>query len=499
MDAHLIHDRTPRAREHAGRQPLYEKPHGNSGGLRNLLAPVTRLRAAWAEAACVTLAALALAWLGNRGDPLLLHSGFPWLWFAPTLIALRYGVAPGLGSSLLLALVWLAAYPADAPWPAPFFVGGSVLVILAGHFADTWNARAAHANAVNGYLDERLAALTGSHYLLRLSHERLERDLLARPATLRDSIGELRRLAAGDLAETQDIVRLRDGSGIARERDGASLKTAAAHELPGAAQLLEFVARACQIEVAALYPVRDGRLACDPPTAPAPLAAVGEPFELDAADPLVALALSSGELAHLKSADPHAENSRYIACAPLVSATGATRALLVVERMPFLSLNHDNLQLLFVLLGYYGDGLDYARATHAVMDAVPGCPHDFALEYARLARLHARSGVESSVVALSFPRGTAQDSLFEHVQRRGRAADLAWSLQNERRSVLVNLMPLADATGVAGYLARTEATLRNQFDTDFDRARIGVHTLHVTETACGKRLADFLRSVTKHA
>lgn len=275
MDAHLIHDRTPRAREHAGRQPLYEQPHGHSGGLRNLLAPVTRLRAAWAEAACVTLAALALAWLGNRGDPLLLHSGFPWLWFAPTLIALRYGVAPGLGSSLLIALVWLAAYPADAPWPAPFFVGGSVLVILAGHFADTWNARAAHANAVNGYLDERLAALTGSHYLLRLSHERLERDLLARPATLRDSIGELRRLAAGDLAETQDIVRLRDGSGIARERDGASLKTAAAHELPGAAQLLEFVARACQIEVAALYPVRDGRLACDPPTAPAPLAAVG--------------------------------------------------------------------------------------------------------------------------------------------------------------------------------------------------------------------------------
>jgi polysaccharide biosynthesis protein PelD len=193
-----------------------------------------------------------------------------------------------------------------------------------------------------------------------------------------------------------------------------------------------------------------------------------------------------------------ASGSRYIACAPLISASGETRALLVVERMPFLSLNHDNLQLLFVLLGYYGDGLEYARATHELIDAVPGCPSDFGLEYGRLVQLHQRSGIESSVVALSFPRDEEHDSLFEHVLRRGRSADLAWPLQTSKRSVLLNLMPLADATGVAGYLARIETNLRNQFDTDFERARIGVHTLHVTGASGKTSLAELLQRVTNH-
>ncbi|WP_043202707.1 PelD GGDEF domain-containing protein [Paraburkholderia acidipaludis] len=470
MEIQTNSGRDPASREGSGRRHVYERPHSDPGWLRNLLAPVTRSRFAWAETAIITIVALALAWLCDRADPLLLKGGFPWLWLVPTLIALRYGVIAGLASGLLLALVWTLAYPAGTPWPTPFFVGGGVLVILAGHFADTWNVRADRANSVNDYLNERLTALTDNHYLLRLSHERLERDLLTRPTTLRDSINELRQLSGGNAADAAD----------------------AATRLPGTARLIEFVARACQIEVAALYAMSGGKLVAGP------LATVGEPFELDAADPLVTLALSSGQLAHLKSGDILGSGSKYIACAPLISASGETRALLVVERMPFLSLNHDNLQLLFVLLGYYGDGLEYARATHDLMDAVPGCPSDFGLEYGRLVQLHQRSGIESSVVALSFPRDEEHDSLFEHVLRRGRSADLAWPLQTSKRSVLVNLMPLADATGVAGYLTRIETNLRNQFDTDFDRARIGVHTLHVTGASGKTNLAELLQRVTNH-
>jgi polysaccharide biosynthesis protein PelD len=475
MDLQINSGRNPASREGAGRQHLYERPHSNPGKLRSLLAPVIRSRFAWAETAIITIAALALARLFDHADPLLLKTGFPWLWLVPTLVALRYGVIAGLGSGALLALAWPLDYPAGTPWPAPFFVGGGVLMILAGHFADTWNMRADRANSVNDYLNERLTALTDTHYLLRLSHERLERDLLTRPTTLRDSIIELRQLSGANAADA----------------------TNAATRLPGAARLIEFVARACQIEVAALYPVSGGNLLAKP------LSTVGEPFELDAADPLVTLALASGHLAHLKSADvltsgSIAGSSRYIACAPLISASGETRALLVVERMPFLSLNHDNLQFLFVLLGYYGDGLEYARATHELLGAVPGCPSDFGLEYGRLAQLHQRSGIESSVVALSFPRDEEHDSLFEHMLRRGRSTDLAWPLQTSKRSVLLNLMPLADATGVAGYLARIETNLRNQFNTDFERARIGVHTLHVAGASGKTNLAELLQRATNN-
>lgn len=444
------------------------EPLGKLGRLRRALAPAAQRPFAIVESAAFTIAVLAFAWALDRRDPLLLHGNFPWLWLVPTIIALRYGVLIGVGSGLLLALEWQVLYPPGTAWPGAYFAGGLIQAIVAGHFGDTWAARTTRAASINSYLNDRLAALTNNHYLLRLSHERLEKDLLTRPTTLRDSITELRRLSlSADAAESAS--------------------------LPGAARLLEYVARACQVEVAALYPARGGKLGRKP------LATVGAPPDLVASDPLVRLALDTGKLAHLKSEHANAHESRYLVCAPLLSADDTLLALLVIEKMPFLSLNYDNLQMMLVLLGYYGDGVEHARVVGRLLEAVPGCPLEFALEYARLARLQRTSGIDSSVVALSFRRDEEHDSLFEHVLRRGRSLDLAWPLQTERRSVLINLMPLTDSTGIEGYLARIESNLQSQFDTDFDRAGIGVHTLHVNAASTGANLAGLVERADAHA
>ncbi|HEX7682403.1 MAG TPA: PelD GGDEF domain-containing protein [Trinickia sp.] len=451
-----------------GRNVRRSEPFGNLSRLRRLLAPAAQRPFAIVESIGVTAAVLALAWAIDRGDPLLLHGAFPWVWLVPMIVALRYGVLLGASSGLVLAAAWLLLYPSGAAWPAAYFAGGLIQVIVAGHFGDTWAARTTRANSTNDYLNDRLTALTNNHYLLRLSHERLEKDLLTRPTTLRDSIIELRQLSVA--------------------RTGAERAP-----LPGAERLLEYIARVCRIEVAALYPARGGKLGRSP------MATVGEAPELVASDPLVRLALDSGKLAHLKSEHPGAQESRYLVCAPLSAADDTLLALLVVERMPFLSLNYDNLQMMLVLLGYYGDGVAHSRLVSELHSVVPECPLEFALEYARLARLQRTSGIDSSVVALSFRRGEEHDSLFEHVLRRGRSLDLAWPLQTERRSVLINLMPLTDSAGIDGYLARVESNLQSQFDTDFERAGIAVHTLHISATSTAANLAGFVQRADAHA
>ena len=488
MNAPTVAERNSTAAAGGRPRDLYKTPTTGAGHLRRFLAPLARPAYAWAEAAGFTIAVLALAWFLDRTDPLVIAKGFPWLWLVPMIISLRYGVVLGVGSGLMFAASWPLSYPAGTPWPAPFFVGGFVLTIVAGHFADTWNRRSDRASAVNDYLNERLSALTDNHYLLRLSHERLENDLLTRPTTLRDSIAALRMIAAAQGAADADT----DERGHATTGvDGSAPRPvpAADDTLPGAAALMEFVARACQIEVAALYAVHNGTPARSPATA------VGEAFDFNPADPLVELALATGKLAHLKSEGMLTSGSQYLVCAPLLSADDRMLGLLVIKRMAFLSLNNDNLQLLLVLLGYYGDGVEHGRAMHAMLVAIPDCPRQFALEYARLVRLHRRSGIQSSIVALSFPRSEEHDSLFEHVLRRGRSLDFAWPRQTSHRSVLVNLMPLADPAGVAGYLTRVEGNLRNQFDTDFDGARIGVHTLHVTSESNETNVAELLDRV----
>lgn len=186
-------------------------------------------------------------------------------------------------------------------------------------------------------------------------------------------------------------------------------------------------------------------------------------------------------------------HSAYLVCAPLVSADGEVIALLAVPRMPFLALNFDNLQLLLVLLAYYADGVEHASVVRDILADVPGCPYDFALDLGRLARLNRDAGIASSLVALAFPRSEAGDSLFKHVLRRRRALDLMWPLQTASHSVLVNLMPATDTTGVDGYLARIETSLDSQFGLDMERAHIGVHTLHLGPLEPGAALRRLLK------
>ena len=63
--------------------------------------------------------------------------------------------------------------------------------------------RLRRTSEINAYLEDRIERTTKRLYLLRLSHDRLEQDLLSRPTTLRDSITELRRRIAGRAGESE--------------------------------------------------------------------------------------------------------------------------------------------------------------------------------------------------------------------------------------------------------------------------------------------------------
>ncbi|MWO24624.1 hypothetical protein, partial [Escherichia coli] len=127
-----------------------------------------------------------IVWLFAPDNPLLLGYGFPWIWLVPLILALRYGTLLGALAALVVLGAWAVFYgqtAAAGSFPRMYFLGGLMLVLIGGQYGDIWGARLSRARTVNGYLNDRLAALTKNHFLLRLSHERLENDLLAKPTT----------------------------------------------------------------------------------------------------------------------------------------------------------------------------------------------------------------------------------------------------------------------------------------------------------------------------
>ena len=426
-------------------------------------------RLAAAESVALMAAAVALSvWL-RPDDPFWSGVGFPWLWLISTLIALRYGALLGvitLGVALAAWFVLAGFNDGLGEFPRVSFLGALLLALIAGEFSDVWNARLNQAQAINAFVDERLQVLTHNHFLLSVSHERLEQELISRPYTLRETLGTLRGL----MLQPPAARAAGGGQGTAAAGDGAET-------LLGAGWLMGLLVQQCRLESAALFAIVDGHLVTE-------AAATAGSFEpLDTADPMLTAALEGGQLTHVQSdldldigfGDRSGAASRYQVCAPLITSAGRIIGVLVVDRMAFIALNQETLQLLTVVLSYYADGLDEVANARPVLAAHPQCPPAFAAEWERLARIHLLTALNSSVMAFATKLDNAEgiDTL-GRIERLRRSLDLYWpSTRGERRLLLV-MLPLTDEVGVNGYAARIDTLLREQLGRDLEA--IGVAT-----------------------
>jgi len=468
------------ANEHAAPRGRHRRRQAQSVGAGSwwarVIAPprgsARRRTVAALETIVATLIAIAICWAFDHADPLLVQSGFGWIWIVPLVIALRYGSIAGVFSGLILLASWYVLYPehggASAPvslahalmaaphmrlFPVSFFLGGFVITMLCGQFGDIWITRLRQGRIANDYLAERLSILTRNQFMLRISHERLEQDLLGRPATLRDSLARLRTVILNQepTEAQQGVVDLR-----------------------GAQPFLEAAAQACQIESASVHAWRGGKPAA------AAGASIGAPAAFDPDDPLVREALETRTLVHVESkANQDLSLSRYVAVVPLIDAQKNPVGVLAVERMPFLALTRDNLQFLLVLCSFYADGVRHAEVLHEMLSAFPACPQRFALDYARLVHLRRDSKVLSSVVTLVFDNDEQGAALSEHILRTRRALDSQWEVIGSKRRAVLTLMPLSGASGVDGYLLLIEDNLRAQFGVDFEAAHVAVYSMNV--------------------
>lgn len=410
--------------------------------LRILLAPLRRNRMMWLETVVITLSVVAAGMFFQHDNPFQIGGEFHWIWFAPVLIALRYGVAPGFVSSLLLITAWkvldyLSA--ARESFPEQFFLGGLILVMVCGEFSAAWNARLRRAEETNHYLDERLSRITLRHLLLRLSHDRMEQEILTKPVTLRDALSGLRRLTSAQ-SDSQ---------------------------LPAAPALLQLLTQYCQLESAAIFVISAaGKYVL--------ASAVGSPPALLGSDPLLHYALEHQSLSHLLvegMADTE-QPSPFLVVAPILTSGGESLGVLAIDRMPFLALNDENLQMLSVMLGYYADCVNEAEGTRRFKDIFPEAPADFAAEFSRLLRLQRTFSINSYIVMLSFENDDSGRQAIANLTHIRRGLDISWQTSVANRILLANLMPLANESAVEGYLIRIETLMKEYMGLDYDEWRL---------------------------
>lgn len=397
------------------------------------------------EIVVLPLVALAIGLLLAPQDPFQIRGAFPWPWLAPLLVALRYGPLAGIGGVAILLLSWLGLNVGQiGTFPEAYFLGGLILVMLTGEFASVWQDRTHRAETVQFYLDQRFQQLLHQHYLLRLSHDRLARELIGRPMSMHDA-----------------LVALRDV-----EHDHAD-------GMRGAAALLRVLVQYCQIDCAALHAVNGGAINAQP------AAVIGAYQALDEDDPMVRQALATGRLCHIGEAVTARQDSRYLVVAPLLDLGGAAYGLLVIQDMPFLALQTENLQALQLLLSCYTDNVSMSLLARPLTDKYPDCPLEFAFELQRLEHVYAIAQLQSVVLVLDMDSADQAQHMQLKVEEIKDELDLVWLIVGASHSVLALLIPLGDTAVADGYVAKLGAWVRSERQSTLEQAGVTAHVLEM--------------------
>lgn len=446
---------------------------GFSGLMRRLtsaetLAPEQVVaRAQWTEVIVIPVLAVVLGWVIKPEDPMLSQSQFPWFWFAPVLISLRYGVLPGLLGSIPILINFLVAEKmglvAD-DFSLRFFFGAGLLVLVCGEFSDVWRDRNARMEETYLYVTERLSRLTKRHLLLNLSHDRLEQEMLARPGSLRDALARLRTM-----------VIAADGNTPA---------------MPAAQGLLQLLSQYVNIESATLYLVSPGN--SDPVLGPS-VAQIGEPAPLTANDELLKLALETQSLAHIASREVSLERQTHqLVVAPLVAGNDTLIGVLAVTRMPFFSLNVENLQMMSVILAYYADNIRTASRVAEIQQRLPSMPAMFAEELARMQMMQDKVGIPSHIAVMTF-NGPLHHEIAAEFLRIKRGLDLYWQTSLHGQPAIAVLMPFASASAKEGFIHRIELWLQSRFKGSYESLDVHVRAIDFAREDPLEALVDMAR------
>ncbi len=421
------------------------------------------------EAVALPVVVLLLGHWLRPSDPLGVAAGFPWSWFGPWLIAVRYGAGYGLFGVALYAALWQLApglmHPGrPAVFPAEFFLGGMLMTLVLGEFGAAFRNRQVLHREVVKDLTARLDRTKRRLFVVKEALSTLEQELTDRPMTLRDALLDLRRTFA--FASGREPLRLPE----------AQAGTAPQRPLPDPRAFLQLLSQSCRLVEAGIF-VRqfDGQT-----SRWQSVAALGRSLPaLDPDDLLIARVLETEQSLHIAQEAAGDGTHPWVFAAPLrLDEFDAVDALLAVHDMPFMSFEENNLQRLQVLCASYLDFSQLELGVEDVRSAWVQAPIGLQQEWAQLSELGRKFKLHS-YCAIWSGQGRVSDDVLAEFAGLQPVDSSTWTLPGRGgKPALVVLLPLLSAAGLANYrrdmiqtlgkiLGRSNQRPDQAFDLDF--------------------------------
>jgi uncharacterized membrane protein YqaE (UPF0057 family) len=365
-------------------------------------------------------------------DPLSLHSPYPWIWFAPVAIALHYGLLASQFSIFLLLFDYL--YKDTSPLFTIdfqlFVLGGFVMTMICAIWQNSWAKKIAYNKGVSNYLQQRIQNIAYSYKLISLAYKRLENNYIAQPVTIRTSMNELRQMLGHmDASSEAEIFK----------------------------RLINILAIHCSLETAAIFPVKNNKVI------PEAITSIGTIIQPSNDNYFIKHCIENATLTHMTADEIlKGHQSDYVIGAPLIDHHNKIYALLLIEELPFLSLNDENIATINLLLQYFIEG-NMVKNAEAILHQFPDCSVSFANELQRLFNLERKIKKDSTLVAFKILDEEHVEDYVFRLKQEIRGLDSWWVTRYNTIEVLMVLMPFTNRAAMESYKLRIDDILMKEY------------------------------------
>ncbi|WP_304544927.1 PelD GGDEF domain-containing protein [Sulfurimonas microaerophilic] len=395
---------------------------------------------------------VAIGYLINSEDPCLLSYKVPYLVILLAVITLFHGFENGVFAVSIISLTIWIFYPS---FQYVDFLIALLMTLIFSQFHYYWTSRIKEAEVDSSYKSEKLSELSRAFYTLKISHDQLEKNYVIKPMSIRNSINHI--------VNTNEMILLDETvENKAYEYNNNFLK---------------LIEKSFSMQSGLILYLKDNAIdkKFNKDTVELITINIEEHLEVDKLlkNYLVdkAIARKSPVYVSDETGEPtifseEIEN-KYIGAIPAV-INGKVVSVLVIEKMPFMFFNRENLTSITILHEYFSIENRKASLSKSLDGFELLEDKDFKFEMARLRDLNNNFKVNSVVLVLRIDNELQTARVYQKVERMLRSLDMITLVQNEGYYYITLLLPLHDKAAAQGFLKRLQFMLEDERDKKFE-------------------------------
>jgi len=402
-----------------------------------------------------------LGYFISPNDVCLLDQKVPCLIVILALITLFHGFQSGFISMSMTAFVMWYFY---AKFPYVDFLVHLLMVMVFSEFHYYWTKKIRELKLDDEYKAQKLNELSKAFYSLKISHDQLEKNYVVKPMSVRSAIEEI--LEHSTISHIKNIDK----------------KNKYYYQ-----NFLTLLEKSFHVESAFIaYKLHnhDNDFLSEKNSAVL-YSSVCEKYSKNEIfnDYLVDKAINYKQPIYISDelGNPDIkinENSKFLSATPSIY-TDSILAILVIDRMPFMSFNRENLTSIAILLEYMSIRIFQNNLLHNT-DMVSIIENkEFRYEFLRLYHIYTKYKVGSTLMVLKLTDELQTIRVSEKIENMLRSLDIVTTIEKKNFYFIVLLFPLNDKSSALGFLNRLISNIEHEKDKQFEYMTFSIQKIEL--------------------